>query len=63
MNVECKSAFEASAGDYLLAHEILEWLEGVPPGAVISAIIKDFGSQRDPAPTLVGLRAKWSETR
>lgn len=63
MNVECSSEVRGEAGDSLQAHEVKAWLEGVPNGARLIQIIKDFGSQRDPEPTLVGLRAKWSETR
>lgn len=61
--VECKSEVVGEAGDYLLAHEVKAWLMQVPNGAALSPIIKDFGTQRDPNETLVGLRAEWSENR
>jgi hypothetical protein len=64
ISVECHSELRSEKGDdYLQAHEIRRWLESVPDGATISQIIRDMGSQRDPMPVLVGLRAKWSETR
>jgi hypothetical protein len=63
LNVECRSEIIGEAGDYLQSHEVKAWLEGVPNGARITQIIKDFGTQRDPQETLVGLRAMWSEVR
>ena len=49
--------------DTLLAEDVHKWLANVPEGATIHAVIRDLGSQRDPEPTLVGLRATWSEVR
>lgn len=63
LSVECKSEVTAEGGRNLHAHEVKAWLDSIPDGATLSQIIKDFGSQRDPDPVLVGLRAKWSETR
>jgi hypothetical protein len=63
MNVQCSSQTETEPGDLLNAAAVKSWLEGVPDGAIVSAIIRERGTQRDPEPTLVGLRAAWSETR
>lgn len=63
INVECTSSVTSEPGDYLMAHEVQEWIVGIPVGAQITAITKEMGSQRDPYTSTVGLRAKWSEVR
>lgn len=64
INVECNSSMSAETpGDYITAQAVRAWLEGIPNGAHIHAQMRDFGSQRDPEPRLVGLRATWSEVR
>lgn len=62
MSIDCTARIEAE-GDYLHAIRVREFVASLPDGAVISAVIKDFGNQRDPEPRLVGLRASWSEER
>ena len=62
MSIDCTAKLEAE-GEYLHAIRVREFVDTLPDGAVITAIIKDFGSQRDPEPRLVGLRASWSEQR
>lgn len=36
--------------------------DDVPPEAVLTAIRVDKGSQREPYPVLVGLRAEWEDS-
>lgn len=63
MNVECKSAVTADPGDYLVSDDVAAWIGHVPAGAVLTAITREHGSQRDPITVLVGLRATWTEAR
>lgn len=63
INVECSSSVTAEPGDYLQAHQIRAWLPGIPDGASVEAITREYGSQRDPVTATVGLTAKWSEVR
>lgn len=63
INVEATSSVAAEPGDYLQADAVREWIRYVPDGAHIEAITREMGSQRDPYTSLVGLTAKWSDTR
>ena len=63
MQVECSSRIEADRGDYLQAGDVFDWVGTLPPDAHLTQIIRDYGNQRDPMPVLVGLIAKWRETR
>ena len=63
MQTECTSSVTAEPGDYLTAGDVAGWVSELPKGAQLSAITHDMGSQRDPMRVLVGLRAKWTETR
>ena len=62
MTVKNTTSFEPELGEYASlqkSESLMEWLSHLPDGAELSAIIHDLGSQRDPIPTLVGLRATW----
>lgn len=64
MSVDCHAILEPDPeATLLLAKDARDFLAGLPDGAVIKAVTRDFGSQRDPDVRLVGLRASWSETR
>lgn len=45
----------------LTVGDIRTMIAGVPDEALVSAIRIDKGTQRDPWPVLVGLRAAWEE--
>lgn len=60
--VQCTAEFRAD--DQLTADRPLtDWIRDLPPAAALSPITVDKGSQRDPWPVLVGLRATWTEER
>lgn len=61
--VVCTSEFRAE-GDALTADRMLtEWITCLPTHAVLAPTTVDKGSQRDPWPVMVGLRATWTEER
>lgn len=64
MTTECTSEVRSDSGtERITAGEITAWIARLPKQALISAIEHDKGSQRDPWPVLVGLRATWTESR
>lgn len=64
MTIDCRAEFTVDEpGDAVHVVRVRDWLSGLPDGAVLVAIMRDLGTQRDPRPTLIGLRATWSEQR
>jgi hypothetical protein len=64
MHIDCKSSVTAEPGDFLTAADVQAWIADIPARAAhLSPILRDFGTQRDPVVTLVGLLAKWTEER
>lgn len=61
--VECTSTVTAVPDEQLTAHSVAVWSAALPGDAVLTQIIRDRGTQRDPWPVLVGLKATWKETR
>lgn len=59
---EHTSKIEVADGDTLQAIDVRGWLlsSDIPDGAVITKIVRDFGTQRDPDVRLIGLRAEWA---
>lgn len=43
--------------------EIKDWYDSLPDDAILSPVMWDYGSQRDPDTRMIGLIAKWTETR
>lgn len=62
MNCTSEIMYDENSG-YLHVADVTPWITGLPDGAALDMIVRDFGSQRDPAPRLIGLRASWSEGR
>jgi hypothetical protein len=66
VNVDCSSRFVLDGVPpqaLTVTPDLRAWLGDLPDGATLSAVIRDVGTQRDPEPRLIGLRATWSETR
>lgn len=60
--VQCAAEFRAD--DQLTADlSLTSWVRDLPANAALSPITVDKGSQREPWPVLVGLRATWTEER
>lgn len=62
--VKCSAEVRNEGDEQLTAdRSFSEWVRDLPADAKLSAISIDKGSQRDPWPVLVGLRATWEEER
>lgn len=61
--VTCKAAVRTEDSGQLTAVAVADLLRDVPPDARLFSIMHDKGTQRDPYPVLVGLRAVWTERR
>lgn len=62
MKTRRTAEFRTDNDEQLRAVDVQVLLAEVPPEAKISAIRVDKGSQREPWPVLVGLRAEWEES-
>lgn len=61
--VKCSAEFR-SEGDRLTADRSLtDFITNLPADAALAPITVEKGSQRDPWPVMVGLRATWEEER
>lgn len=62
INIEMSARLDAE-GPEVTVNELTAWLDHIPPGASLSPLTKNVGSQRDPEDAFVGMLARWSETR
>ena len=64
MNVKCSAEYRLDGDEQLTADRAFsDWVADLPASATLSPITVDKGSQRDPWPVLVGLRATWEDER
>lgn len=61
--VRCTSEFRSNTPALTASAKFVTWVHGLPASAALSPITVDKGTQRDPYPVLVGLRATWDEER
>lgn len=61
--VKCSAEFRTDGEQLTADLALVDFIRDLPADAVLQSIIHDKGSQRDPWPILVGLRATWEEAR
>ena len=62
-NVKCAAEFRPGEEQLTANRSLTDFIAGLPATATLAPITVDKGSQRDPWPILVGLRATWEEER
>lgn len=62
--VKCVAEYRRDDAEQLVADRAFsDWVRDLPADAALAPIEIDKGSQRDPWPVLIGIRATWEEIR